>query len=276
MRIKHIAIICAVAFVSMVLMSLQISDNTYTEMWKKVKESLSKDLPETAEKQLDAIEKAALSDKNQPQLLKSILYRKQIFSIKEEDTPEKAYIDYAAKKFEVLDEVASALLHIDVAMTYSNYLDMNDWTIRNNLPIADDMSDVEMKYWDKDTFRKLIDQHLDMALQNPEVLKKAETKDWLLIYDDRKDIDKYIEYEMSMFEFVCHSIVNYYKNISSANDVNEAWNTQSWWLEEKDFVKVKLDESDSPVIRCLKLFQDLISFSMEKGKESVLVFHDVK
>ncbi|MBP5473686.1 MAG: hypothetical protein J6X92_02870, partial [Bacteroidales bacterium] len=136
MRIKHIAIICAVAFVSMVLMSLQISDNTYTEMWKKVKESLSKDLPETAEKQLDAIEKSALSDGNQPQLLKSILYRKQIFSIKEEDTPEKAYIDYAATKFEVLDEVASALLHIDVAMTYSNYLDMNDWTIRNNLPIA--------------------------------------------------------------------------------------------------------------------------------------------
>mgnify|MGYP007133747828 CR=1 FL=1 len=42
--------------------------NNYETMWKKVKENLEKDLPESAEKELNAIENRASKDKNQTQL----------------------------------------------------------------------------------------------------------------------------------------------------------------------------------------------------------------
>ena len=40
----------------------QTPKNNYETMWKKVKENLQKDLPESAEKELNAIEKQALKD----------------------------------------------------------------------------------------------------------------------------------------------------------------------------------------------------------------------
>ena len=45
--------------------------NNYETMWKKVKENLEKNLPESAEKELDAIEQQAAKDKNDIQLLKT-------------------------------------------------------------------------------------------------------------------------------------------------------------------------------------------------------------
>ena len=86
---KRIGIIIAiVALVAIGLLAFavpnQIPDkpqtpkNNYESMWKKVKENLEKDLPESAEKELDAIEEKATKDKNQTQLLKTWLYRLNI------------------------------------------------------------------------------------------------------------------------------------------------------------------------------------------------------
>ena len=55
--------------------------NNYETMWKTVKENLEKDLPESAEKELNAIEEKASKDKNQTQLLKTWLYRQNIMQI---------------------------------------------------------------------------------------------------------------------------------------------------------------------------------------------------
>ena len=52
--------------------------NNYETMWKIVKENLEKDLPESAEKELNAIEEKASKDKHQTQLLKTWLYRQNI------------------------------------------------------------------------------------------------------------------------------------------------------------------------------------------------------
>ena len=92
-----ILIIGALVVSSLALLSFQKTDKDYNEMWKKVKESIENNLPETAEKQLNEIESAAKRDKNQPQLLKTVLYRQQIFRLKEED-PEKAFLAFAERK----------------------------------------------------------------------------------------------------------------------------------------------------------------------------------
>ena len=114
-------------------------------MWKKVKESIENNLPETAEKQLNEIESAAKRDKNQPQLLKTVLYRQQVFRQKEEE-PEKAFLAFAESKMNELGKTETAVLHLEIAKTYANYYEQNQWQLRNNLPIDGDMSKVEMKY----------------------------------------------------------------------------------------------------------------------------------
>ena len=132
-------IIATVAVVALGLLAFAMPDqtpdtpktpkNNYETMWKKVKENLENDLPESAEKELVAIEKQAEKDNNSTQLLKTWLYRQNIMLRTVEEDPEQAFIQYIEEKVGKLDVVHDALLHEEIARAYAGYLDGNEWRI---------------------------------------------------------------------------------------------------------------------------------------------------
>ena len=83
-----LAIVGLLAFATPSTNSNPAPTNNYKEMWKKVKENLEKDLPESAEKELDAIEQRASKDKNQTQLLRTWLYLQNIMRFTVEEDPQ--------------------------------------------------------------------------------------------------------------------------------------------------------------------------------------------
>lgn len=251
--------------------------NNYETMWKKVKENLEKNLPESAEKELVAIEEQAKKENNTTQLLKTWLYRQSIMQFTVEEAPEQAFIQYLESKVGLLDEVHNALLHEEIARAYAEYLDDNEWTINGNLPIDGDLSKVEMKYWDKASFESRINQHYAEALKPVEALKKAETGYFMVLYDELPtEAVEYLDYEFSMFEFIFHRVANYYQGKAKRDDVDEGWDTESWWKPAEEFVKVDLGTDDNPLIKCLKIYQDLIAYNLQNGKEDVLIYNDFK
>ena len=250
------------------------SKNNYETMWKKVKENLEKDLPESAEKELNAIEERASKDKNQLQLLKTWLYRQNIMRITVEEDPSQAFIQYAESKVGQLDAMYDALLHEEIARAYANYLDGNQWRINENLPIDGDLSKVEMKYWDKESFRKRINQYYAEALKPVEALKEAKTEDFMVLYENKNNNEDYIDYEASLFEFMFHRVAKYYQEQANVDDVEG--NTDAWWLPAKDFVKVDLGATDNPLNKCLKIYQDLIAYNLKTKNEDVLIYNDFK
>ena len=246
--------------------------NNYETMWKKVKENLEKDLPESAEKELNAIEEKASKDKNQTQLLKTWLYRQNIMLRTVEEDPEQAFIQYLESKVGQLDAVHDALLHEEIAKAYANYLDENEWNINENLPIDGDLSKVEMKYWDKESFKTRINQHYDEALKPVEALKKAKTADFMELFENKNNNEENIEYEASLFEFMFHRVAKYYQEQADADDVEGE--TDAWWLPAQDFVKADLGTTDNPLTKCLKIYQDLIAFNLKSSNEDVLIYND--
>ena len=248
--------------------------NNYETMWKKVKENLEKNLPESAEKELVAIEEQASKDKNQTQLLKTWLYRQNIMLFTVEEDPEQAFIQYIEEKVGQLDEVHNALLHEEIARAYAGYLDDNEWRISENLPIDGDISKVEMKYWDKESFKTRINQHYNEALKPFEALKKAKTEDFMVLYENKNNNENYIEYEASLFEFMFHRVANYYQGEANADDVEGE--TDAWWLPANDFVKADLGAADNPLTKCLKIYQDLIAYNIKEKNEDVLIYNDFK
>ncbi len=248
--------------------------NNYETMWKKVKENLEKDLPESAEKELNAIEEKASKDKNQTQLLKTWLYRQNIMLRTVEEDPEQAFIQYLESKVGQLDAAHDALLHEEIAKAYANYLDENEWNINENLPIDGDLSKVEMKYWDKESFKTRINQHYDEALKPVEALKKANTEDFMALYENKENNENYIEYEASLFEFMFHRVAKYYQEQANADQAEG--DTEKWWLPAKDFVKADLGDFDNPLIKCLKIYQELIAYNLKNSNEDVLIYNDLK
>ena len=263
-------IIATVALVAIGLLAFATPDktpdnpktpkNNYETMWKKVKENLEKNLPESAEKELVAIEQQASKDNNPTQLLKTWLYRQNIMRFTVEEDPQQAFIQYIEEKVGQLDEVHNALLHEEIAKAYADYLSDNEWRIRENLPIDGDISKVEMKYWDKESFKTRINQHYDEALKPVEALKKAKTEDFMVLYENTK------------FEFMFHRVANYYQLRSEDNDI--AGNTEAWWLPAKDFVKLDLGDADNALIKCLKIYQAILAYNLKNNNENVLIFND--
>jgi len=248
--------------------------NNYESMWKKVKENLEKDLPESAEKELVAIEEQAQKDKNQTQLLKTWLYRQNIMRMTVEEDPEQDYIQYIETKVGQLDEVHDALLHEEIAKAYADYLGDNEWRISQNLLIDGDISKVEMKYWDTESFRTRINQYYTEALKPVEALKKAKTEDFMVLYENKYNNAEYIEYEASLFEFMFHRVAKYYQEQADADDVEG--DTEAWWLPAKDFVKADLGQTKTSLVKCLRIYQDLIAFNLKNDNEDVLIYNDFK
>ena len=274
---KHTLIIIATVAAAIVgLLAFKSPTNDYKDMWKKVKENLEKNLPESAEKELNAIEKQATKDKNQTQLLKTYLYRQNIMQFTVEDDPQQAFIQYLETKVGQLDEVHDALLHEELAKAYADYLSQNDWRISENLPIeGGDLSKVEMKYWDKESFRTKINQHYAEALAPVDALKQAKTEVFLVLFDNlSKEATEHVEYEASLFEFMFHRVAKYYQLQCNADDVEGE--TDVWWLPAKDFVKADLGNADNPLIKCLKIYQDLIAYNLQNDNEDVLIYNDFK
>ena len=277
-------IIATVALVAIGLLAFATPDktpdnpktpkNNYETMWKKVKENLEKNLPESAEKELVAIEQQASKDNNPTQLLKTWLYRQNIMRFTVEEDPQQAFIQYIEEKVGLLDEVHNALLHEEIAKAYAEYLDQNEWRISENLPIDGDISKVEMKYWDKESFKTRINQHYDEALKPVEALKKAKTEDFMALYENTNNNADYIGYEASLFEFMFHRVAKYYQEEANADQAEG--DTEKWWLPAKDFVKADLGDFDNPLIKCLKIYQDLIAYNLKNSNEDVLIYNDFK
>ena len=251
-----------------------VPTDNYETMWKKVKENLEKDLPESAEKELVAIEQRAEKDNNPTQLLKTWLFRQNIMQRTVEEDPEQAFIQYLEGKIGQLDAVHDALLHEEIAAAYASYLDDNEWSINENLAIDGDISKVEMKYWDKETFKTRINAHYAEALKPVEALKKAKTENFMVLYENKNNNEEYLEYEASLFEFLFHRVANYYQGQANADQAEG--DTDKWWLPAKDFVKVDFGSSDNPLIKCLKIYQDLIAYNLKSKNEDVLIYNDFK
>ena len=246
--------------------------NDYENLWKTFEENLSNELPESAAKTLDKIEEKAVKESNQIQLLKTILYRRQVMAVTVEDAYEQAYIKYALAQLDRLGTVPQAVLHSEIAIVYANYLSDNNYHISQNIAIDGDLSEVEMKYWDKNTFERLIDEQYQLALEPIEALKATPSEPYMVLYEDPNS--HYLRYEPTMFDFLFHRVSKYYEENSTADDLQPEWNTDLWWLDDMEFAQADLGNSDSPIIRCLKFYQQLIL--QNKDNENLRLYNDYK
>ena len=278
---RHSLILVGLLTITMALLSFglltnsdnkPVMKNDYEKLWKQFKEHLENQLPESAGKVLDEIEAKAEHDGNQVHLLRTILYRQQVMQQTVEEDYEAAYLEYALKQLDRLDAVPRAVLHCEIAALYNNYLDENSYTISENIPIDGDISQVAMKYWDKQTFQRLIDEHYALALQPVEQLKADSSNRYMCLYE--KPETYYLKYEPTMFDFLFHRVAKHYKEASTPDNLQPDWNTKLWWLDAEQFAQADLGNSDDAIIRCLRFFQQLIIQNADN--QDLLLYNDCK
>ena len=224
---------------------------------------------------MDSIESEALAEGNQMQLLKALLFRQNIMSLKQRNNYKEAYIHYAEQNIDKLDTVHAAILHAEIARCYVNLWKDLRWVVSHNTDLEGDLDDTEMRYWGEGNFREAINAHFAEALRPTAQLKRAKTQDYLLLfeYEAMPDITN-IQYEPTLFEFVFHRVASYYKTVASGDDVPSECNTADWWLPAEDFAAARLSEDGNAVLRLLRIYQELIAYNLGVNNEEALIYND--
>ena len=113
-------------FIIALAISLSINAQNYQKMWKEYNDDIANLLPESAEKVLDKIEKQALKDKNDIQLLKTVLKRSEIFNMKEEN-PDDTIIGHCKSYLPKLSKASQVILKVEIAKFKYEYDDILEY-----------------------------------------------------------------------------------------------------------------------------------------------------
>ena len=103
-----------VVFIIALAISMSISAQDYKNLWKEYDNNIDNLLPESAGKILDNIEKQALKDKNDVQLLKTVIKRCEIISMTAENTGD-SITGFCKSYLPKLSEASQVILNVEIA-----------------------------------------------------------------------------------------------------------------------------------------------------------------
>lgn len=165
-----------VIILTMLTTSLIINAQNYNKLWREFDKNIENFLPESAEKTLDIIEKQALKDNNDVQLLKTIIKKSKIFYMKEEN-PRDTIVKYCKSCLPKLSEASQVILNVETAK------------ITNE-------NDEILEYKDND------------------FIKTVSIKDYTDVFLSKNDNNNFdVELEPTLYDYVMHYLIdNYHLN----------------------------------------------------------------
>ena len=159
-------------FIIALAISLSINAQDYQKLWDEYNENIENLLPESAGKVLDKIEKKALKEKNEVQILKMLAARCELFTMSAE-FPRDTIKNYCKAYLPKLSKTSQVFVNIELAKYSHNY-------------------ETVLKYIDDD------------------FIKTVSMKDYAVLFENEDD-DYDLEFEPTLYDYVLNSIIkNYY------------------------------------------------------------------
>ena len=155
-------------FIILLAISLSVNAQSYDKLWNEYNENIENLLPESAGKVLDKIEKKALKEKNEVQILKMLAARCELFTMSAE-FPRDTIKNYCKAYLPKLSKTSQVFVNIELAKYSHNY-------------------ETVLKYIDDD------------------FIKTVSMKDYAILFENEDD-DYDLEFEPTLYDYVLNSII---------------------------------------------------------------------
>ncbi len=192
-----------------ITMSAQVSNNKYDNDWKLVTQYEKQSLPKSATKQVDLILQKAISDKNNTQVIKALIYKNKYKRDIDSSDNEGLFHDLDSLAKQTSDIAEKSLLHSMLAELYVNYYQNDQWSIRQRTNLADLVPE-DMKEWSSNIFKNKIIENIDLSIKDATALKGKTTKDYsdiiLLGTDGQKYYPTLYDFLMQRATYIAESI----------------------------------------------------------------------
>ncbi|MBK6825561.1 MAG: hypothetical protein IPG86_01090 [Chitinophagaceae bacterium] len=266
-------------FISLITMSASSQQpiKNYTAEWKKAESFKEKGLPKSALEEVKKIYALAKKDKQDAQLIKSLVYMATLQNENREDnaTTSMTEIEKEIVEGQKGKETANAILKSLLAEMYWNYFQNNRWKIYDRTQTAK-YTKTDPATWDVNDFHKRISELYLQSIQPEGLLQQTK----LTAYEAIITKGNVRQLRPPLFDLLAHRALQYFQNderdISKpayAFEISQA----SAFDPAADFVKRKFPTKDSSSLqhKALLIYQQLISLHLRDAKPDALLDADL-
>ncbi|MBI9069347.1 MAG: hypothetical protein JEZ09_18765 [Salinivirgaceae bacterium] len=275
---NQIKILLLFAFI---ILSFTTKDKEPTEkdlpkLWKQVEEFDSKKLPKSALRVVDDIYKIATKEKNNPEMIKSLIHHiKYVNQIENDAIPE--LIKYSEKEIKHFSPIGKCIINSMLAEMYWNFYENNRWKIQNKTDIKN-AKEEDISEWTFADFIAITKEKYKASLLETKALQ--ETK--VISYESIIKKGNSPEERPTLFDLLLNRAMDFYLN----NEQTLDFSGQDFTLNGEDvFDSYKAYNSidftglnqDFPQSQTLKLLQNWLTFRANDSRnEKALFFADLK
>ncbi len=245
-----------------------VTAQDYASNWKQVEACENKSLPKSALEEVNKIYSLALKDKNNPQLIKALVYQLKYTSVIDHDLLPEKLLEIEKYTDSCKDITAQAVLRNMLAQLYYQYYSGDSWTINQRTMIVG-QAPADIREWSGNLFIEKIVDNILLSVQPSEGLISTEAMDYEAILMTGKSSRNL---RPTMYDFLMNEGISVLNKLYSgycrySNDPLYSYFKQTDLIDDQYFAPVetfiglnlKGDKYDIG-ITVLKLYQDLLNY----------------
>jgi len=247
----------------------------YTSQWKKVEDFQKKGLTKSALGEVDIIYNLAKKTNNDPQIIKSLLFKITLQQNIQEDASAKS-IDSLEQQIVTANEPAKSILQSITAQLYWNYFQENRYKLYQRTNTVNfDKKDIAT--WTSDDLNKKIGELYIASLKDEKLLQQTKLEPFDAII--QKGNVRYLR--PTLYDLLARRALDYFKNDERditrpayAFEINDALA----FAPASEFINAKFITKDSTSLhhKALIIFQKLLSFHLFDANPEAFIDADIE
>ena len=258
------------------LMAVTVWAGPRDAAWKSVEEAERKGRPKTAIEQVEPIIKGALADKAYAEAVKAIAKKISLEGDIQGRKAEEKIIRLQAEVDRAPQEIKPVLETV-LAHWYRHFFRQNRWRFMQRTQTGQAPGE-DILSWDLPRILKEIDKHFVAALAHRDVLRRIPIAEYEALLAKGNTPDSY---RPTLYDFLAHEALGFYsageQAAAKAQDAFEVSADSPVFAPLDEFLKWKIEttDQDSPAVKALRLFQELLAFHQDDKESSALIDTDL-
>ena len=271
----NIIIIIFLICLGPVTLNAQKKMDEYTSQWKKTEELQKKGLTKSALEEVNNIYSLAKKSKNDPQIIKALLFKITLQQNIEENASENSIASFESE-IDQQKGAAKAILQSITAQMYWNYFQQNRYKFYSRTNTQNfDKKDIAT--WTIDHLHQKISELYLASIKEDKLLKSTSLAsfDPIIIKGNTRDL------RPTLFDLLAHRALDYFKN--DERDISRPAyafeiNDPKAFAPANEFIQHSFETEDTTSLhhKALLIFQDLLRFHEKDSQADALIDADIE
>ncbi|MGB7347727.1 MAG: alpha-2-macroglobulin family protein [Pirellulaceae bacterium] len=271
-----LAITLSLSLLAAVVVTYAIAAEPKTPAWQEVRDAINKGLPKTAIEKLEPIIKSARDAGRYDEAIRAISMKIALEGNIQGNKPEEKITQMQAE-IAVAPAEMKPVLNAILANWFWHYFQQNRWRFMQRTQTAAPPGD-DFTTWDLARILSEIDKQFQATLTDVDTLKSTPVSEYDDLLEKGTSPD---EYRPTMYDVLVHNALKFYSAGEQAGgrqmDAFVVGADSPIFSSAADFIawKPTTTDSESPTLKAIQLYQDLLSFHSDDDDPSALIDADL-